>query len=116
LLAGGAVMAKEDVLRSFGLALATQSAVKDGNVLADELRRRAATFATRDRMGLVDAVREWLVSRDAVLALQAVVLVREFHLIELRDETEQVRQEVISGAFMRPSSAWIFERTLRSLA
>ena len=75
-------MTKEDVLQSFGVALDTPGAEKDGNVLADELRRRAARFVTKDRSGLVEATREWLCSNGSVLALQAAVLMREFHLVE----------------------------------
>ncbi len=109
-------MTKEDVLRSFSMALETPAAEKDGNVLADELQRRAARFVTKDRAGLVEATRDWLCSNDAVLALQAAVLVREFHLVELREETERVHRKVASGVFMKPSSAWVFEQAVRSLA
>lgn len=58
-------MSKDEVLRAFSVALDDRGAMKDGNVLADELRRRGESFLMKDRSGLVDAVKEWLCSDDA---------------------------------------------------
>lgn len=108
-------MGKADVLAAFDDALRLPEAEKSGNILADELKRRAARFADRDRRGLVEAVEQWLESRDELLAVQGAVLVREFRLRELREVTKRVRDEVASGGFMRPSSTWIFDKAIASL-
>lgn len=111
----GALMSKDEVLAAFDEALRRPEAAKSGNLLADELRRRASVFAMADRVSLVEAVREWLDSHDELLAMQAAVLAREFLLGELREAIERVRNEVASGEFMKPSSTWLFDRTLESL-
>lgn len=94
-------MAKTNVLASFQTALSMPEAENSGNLLADELRRRAVNFLSRDRASLVEAVRDWLVSHDELLATQAAVLVGEFQLQELREATKRVRDEVASGSFMK---------------
>ena len=108
-------MTKEDVLAAFDDALRLPEVEKSGNILSDELKRRAARFAVHDRQGLVEAVRQWLESRDEVLAIQAAVLIREFRLSELRDSIKRIREEVAAGGFMRPSSIWIFDKAIASL-
>ncbi|HEV2952460.1 MAG TPA: hypothetical protein VG015_00010 [Candidatus Dormibacteraeota bacterium] len=108
-------MGKAEVLSAFEEALELPESAKSGNLLADELRRRASFFAARDRDGLVGAVQEWLEARDELLTVQAAVLVREFRLVELHDVTRQVRNEVALGTFMKPSSTWLFDKTLDSL-
>lgn len=109
------MMSKADVLESFNLALLQPGVEKSGNILADELKRRAAAFLSNDRGGLVDAVSEWLDSRDDVRVIQAAVLIGEFRLSELLEATRRVRAEVASGVFMRPSSTWIFDKAIEKL-
>lgn len=113
---GAPVMAKQEVLASFEMARRIPGVEKSGNVLADELNKRAARYVKADRAGLVDAVGEWLESYDEVLAVQAAILVREFQLNELRDATQRIRDEVALGRFMKPRSVWIFDRALESLS
>ena len=108
-------MGKADVLAAFDDVLRLPEAEKSGNILADELKRRASGFVTHDRQGLVEAVREWLESHDEVLTIQAAVLIREFHLSELRESTKRIREEVAAGGFMRPSSIWIFDKAIAGL-
>jgi hypothetical protein len=108
-------MSKAEVLSVFEEALELPESAKSGNLLADELRRRASFLAARDRDGLVGAVQEWLDARDELLTVQAAVLVREFRPVELQDLTRQVRDEVASGTFMKPASTWPFDKTLDSL-
>lgn len=109
------MMTKADVLESFNIALLQPGAGKSGNLLADELRRRASQFVSVDRQGLVDAVGEWLESREDVRVIQAAVLIREFRLKELLEPMTRIRAEVASGAFMQPSSCWIFDRAIEKL-
>ncbi len=88
------------------------AAEKSGNLHAEELRRRALPFLNRDRDGLVEAICACLASNDDLVAAQAAVLVRE---LQLREASKRVRDEAASGSFMKPSSVWLFDRTLESL-
>lgn len=106
---------KEDVLASFRSALETPGAEKSGNILADDLKCRAARYLAQDRASLVEAVSEWLTSGDALLVTQAAILVQEFQLRELRADIERVRTEVIAGRLMHPSSTWVFDNALDRL-
>jgi hypothetical protein len=110
------VMTKEDVLASFECALHSPGVEKSGNILADELKKRAARYVSTDRVGLVKAVDEWLESRDGILATQAAVLIRDFRLVELREATQRVRDEVARGTFTSPTAVWLFDDALKSLS
>lgn len=108
-------MTKEDVLASFEVAWLNPATAKDGSVLADELERRAAVFVVSDRTGLVDAVRDWLESKNEVRVIHAVALIQEFRLVELLEPIKTVRASVVSGAFGHRSSIWLFDRAIESL-
>ncbi len=108
-------MSKAQVLSAFEEALELPEAAKSGNLLAEELRRRASAFVLTDRDGLIEAVRDWLDSGEEILTVQASVLAREFQLRELRGAIERVRNDVASGVFLKPSSTWLFDKTLDSL-
>ena len=104
-----------EILADFRSALHLPGVEKSGNILADELKRRAQRYLEKDRVGLVDAVEEWLEARDELLTVQAAILVREFRLVELRDKLEGIRDEVAAGAILRRSYLWLFDRALESL-
>jgi hypothetical protein len=109
------MMSKEDVMADFRIALQLPGVEKSGNILAEELKRRATRYVDRDRTGLVGAVKDWLEARDDLLTVQAAVLIREFKLDELKDSMRRIRNEVAAGAFLKPTSVWIFDRALESL-
>jgi hypothetical protein len=85
---------KANILESFDDALIQPAAAKSGNVLADELKLRAKQFASSDREGLVDAVGEWLASRDAVRVLKQSFSSASFILRSCNGPSKEVRAEV----------------------
>jgi len=109
------VTAKEEILASFRSALETPGAERSGNIIAEELKWRAARYLADDRAILVEAISDWLNSGDELLVTQAAVLIQEFQLRELQADIERVRTDVVAGRLMKPSSAWIFDRALDRL-
>lgn len=85
---------------------------KDGNLLADQLRRRLKRLVQTDRAGVVEALREWLEAREMLRTIQAVVLVRDVGLVELLPLVRQLRQEVGEGRTLRPSVLYLFDAAL----
>jgi hypothetical protein len=108
-------MSTRDVLADFRSALRVPGVEKSGNILADELRRRADRYIVNDRAALVGAVREWLDARDELLTVQAAILAREFSLAELRDVIQHIRDEVAAGTALRPSYLWLFDKALKQI-
>lgn len=108
-------MSRDQVANEFGWALAASGADDDGNLLADDLERRASMFVAADRASLVEVIREMLESRDELLTVQATILAGRLDLAELMSDIVAVRAEVAAGRFLQPSSAWVFDRVIARL-
>ncbi len=108
-------MSIDQVTNEFGWALAAAAGDKDGNVLADDLARRASWFVESDRASLITVVRDWLECRDELLTVQGTLLAGSVRLVELKDEVEDVRADVVAGRFLEPSSVWLFDRVIARL-
>ncbi len=108
-------MGKEAALDELAVPLEDPATEKDGNILAELLYQRARRLLGSDRPGLVEALRDWLEKRDDVLSIQAVILVRDLRLTELRSLIGELREEVASGRALRPTSLCLFDKALASL-
>ena len=109
-------MSTDQVTNEFGWALAAAAGDKDGNVLADDLARRASWFVKSDRASLIAVVRDWLECRDELLTVQGTLLVASLRLVELKNEVAGVRADVAAGRFLEPSSLWLFDRAIARLS
>ena len=102
-------MSKEAVLTELETQLANPAFQKDGNLLSDQLVSSGRRLLESDRRGLVDALREWLEARDMTRTLQAVILVTDLPLGELRPLVAELREEVRAGKSLRPSTGYLFD-------
>lgn len=108
-------MSTDQVINEFGWALVSPGVDKDGNVLAHELERRASMFLATHRASLIEVTRDWLERRDELLTVQAAVLVGRLRLGELTPQIIAVREDVVAGTFLRPSSVWVLDRVIARL-
>src|SRR5438105_7401724 len=108
-LLAGAVVSKEAVLTELETQLANPAFQKDGNLLSDQLASSGRRLLDSDRRGLVDALREWLEARDMTRTLQAVILVTDLHLGELRPLVAELREQVRAGKSLRPFTGYLFD-------
>ncbi|TMC45247.1 MAG: hypothetical protein E6J25_02720 [Chloroflexi bacterium] len=109
-------MSKESALAELAGSLEDPAIEKDGNLLAESLRQRARRLLQSDRSGLTAALRQWLEVRDDVLSIQSAILIGDLRLSELRSALHQVRNEVAAGRALRPTSLWLFDTAIATLA
>lgn len=108
-------MSKETVQSAFETDLTNPGSQKSGEYLSEHLIQRARSFLNEDRIGVVEALREWIARRDKLYTLHAVTIARELHLVELADDIGRLHAEIQSGAVFLPYYSQWTESALSAL-
>ncbi len=77
--------------RSWKRTWADPGAYKSGEYLEEHVVRRAGSLVGTDRVGLIDALREWLDARSEPRTMLAVRIADRLHLTEVRPEICDLR-------------------------
>jgi hypothetical protein len=109
-------MSKEEVLADFQMARDNEDYRKDGDLLFDDLLKRAKRLVVQDREGLVDALRYWMSLRDEYLTEMAIILTGELLLKELRPDLEKIREDIISRKYYRVKYTGWVDKALEALS
>ena len=87
-------MPKDGVLASLETAMSDPGSFKSGEYLEEHVSLYAKQFLQTDRLGLIEALREWIILKREPQMMLAVRLAKDLGLNEMYQDIETLRQEL----------------------
>ncbi|MCO6455263.1 MAG: hypothetical protein J5I93_08175 [Pirellulaceae bacterium] len=95
-------MSKDDILAMLASDLNDPGSQKSGEYLEEHVLRQARSAVASDRVGLVEAMRQWLELRREPETMLAVSVAEETELQELAPDIDRLLAEVVAGQVFQP--------------
>jgi hypothetical protein len=90
-------MSKDNILPILETAMNDPGSFKSGEYLEEHVLTDARKFLVSDRIGLVEALCEWVSLKSEPQTMLAISVAKELNLREMRQVIEDLRQEVSVG-------------------
>jgi hypothetical protein len=90
-------MSKQDVLAVLETDMNDPGSLKSGEYLESHILLHAKQFLRTDRLGLIDALSEWISLKSEPRTMLAIRAAQELDLKEMRQIIESLRKEVAVG-------------------
>jgi hypothetical protein len=84
-----------------------------GDYLYEDILAEGKYLINKDRNGVIEVCREWLLMRKAPHTFLAVVLIGELKIRELREDLELLRGDIMSGKVFRPYNIHSIDTALK---
>jgi hypothetical protein len=109
-------MSKEEVLAEFDRDITNQGYKPDGNIIYRIIFQHAAQLILTDRLGVIDALRYWLLLRDDPFTVFAINLIQDLVIKELKPDLEKLRNDIESRNTLLPYyNEWV-DRALKAIS
>jgi len=106
-------MEKEDIIAAFETEFQDPGAIKSGEYLEEHIFNVARDIVTKDRLGLIVVMREWLALRKEPETMLAVSVAKEMKLAELTEDLHALRIDIEQLKLFMP---WYVRRIDQALA
>jgi hypothetical protein len=108
-------MSKEDVLAEYDVIFKKYENDKT-NFVNQVLLERTKQLIVKDRLGVVEALRYWLSSRESGLTVAVANLIADVNIPELKPELKCLRKEIESGKIFHPYYNYCVDRALKAIS
>ena len=110
-------MSKEEALRLLETDINDPGAEKSGEYLEEHvITRSERLLKANNREGLLNALRDWLLSRSEPRTMLAITVARKFLLSELKSEIAIIRSEIANGNLFLPFYLKEVDEALKALS
>ena len=107
-------MTREEVLTAFEMDIQNGDP-KMGESTTEDIKKTAKTLVTKDRTGVIEALRYWLRLRDIGLTVTALIVIADNYIPELKPDVECLRAEIESGKVFHPSHNYWVDLALKNI-
>ena len=107
-------MSKEEVLAAFELDIQNGDP-KMGELTTEDIKKTAKTLIIKDRTGVIEALRYWLLLRDRGLTVTAVAVLANVYIPELKPDFECLKSEIVTGKVFHPSYLDLVDLALKNI-
>jgi hypothetical protein len=90
-------MSKNNILAVLETAMNNPGSFKSGEYLEEHVLSNAKKLLLNDRVGLIEALCEWVSLKSEPQTMLAISVAKELNLREMRQVIEDLRQEVFAG-------------------
>lgn len=108
-------MTKEQVLAAFERDIQNGDP-KMGDSTTEDIKKTAKILVTKDRVGVIEALRYWLNLRDIGLTVTAVAVIANIYIPELKPDLERLKSDIESGKVFHPSYLDFIDFTLKNIS
>jgi hypothetical protein len=107
-------MTREEVLTAFEMDIQNGDP-KMGESTTEDIKKTAKTLITKDRTGVIGALRYWLSLRDSGLTMTAVGIIVDVYIPELKPDLECLRADIKTGKIFHPSYNYLVDLALKNI-
>jgi hypothetical protein len=109
-------MTKESVLAAFELDI-QRGDPKVGESTTQDIKKTAKALITKDRSGVIEALRYWLNLRDTGLTVTALNVIADIKDVrELKPDLECLKADIESGKVFHLSYNYWVDRALKAIS
>jgi hypothetical protein len=90
-------MSKNNILPILETAMNDPGSFKSGEYLEEHILTDARKFLVSDRIGLIEALCEWISMKSEPQTMLAISIAKELNLREMRQAIVELRQEISIG-------------------
>ena len=107
-------MTKEEVLAAFEMDI-QKGDIRMGESTTEDIKKTAKTLISKDRSGVIEALRYWLRLRDIGLTMTAVGVIANVYIPELKPDLECLRADIETGKVFHPSYNYLIDLALKNI-
>jgi hypothetical protein len=108
-------MTKEEVLAAFDLDIQRMD-IRQGELTTEDIKKTAKKLIIKDRAGVIEALRCWLLLRDRGLMVTAVAVLAYVYIPELKPDLECLKSEIVTGKVFHPSYLDLVDLALKNIS
>ncbi len=107
-------MTKEEVLVAFEADIRRMD-IRQGELTTEDIKKTANTLISKDRTGVIEALRYWLQLRESGPTVTACIVIADINIPELKPDLECLKAEIESGKTFHPSYLYWVDSALKNI-